>query len=247
MKEIIIKKPKEAIFGDFNNDAANIILRSVTIEAGRTNILKKPGLPDGPSFEECAHLRAWLRARAFKYIPSDPRWRRVTPSALLEQILFIFREPRYEKPVSQVSPVFSCLHTHKKKILLSMAHVLLPCDLPSWPDVLRHMSQLSVCNDTLQMTRLMASLYDLCRALLGMDATADCDLGEENLLPWNSVEMDVSNATIPQESSLDNNNQRRCQKIQYHIEKYTLSVQKRIEVEAIIKNAQLILIRAAGS
>ncbi|GFT89701.1 hypothetical protein NPIL_285351, partial [Nephila pilipes] len=73
-----------------------------------------------------------------------------------------------------------------------------------------------------------------------MDATANCDLGEENLLPGNSVEMDVSNATIPQESSLDNNNLRRCQKIQYHIEEYTFSVQKRTEVEAIIKNAQLI-------
>ncbi|GFT95676.1 hypothetical protein NPIL_95671 [Nephila pilipes] len=73
-----------------------------------------------------------------------------------------------------------------------------------------------------------------------MNATADCDLGEENLLPGNSVEMDVSNAKISQESSLDNNNLRRCQKIQYHIEEYTLSFQKRTEVEAIIKNAELI-------
>ncbi|GFT74013.1 hypothetical protein NPIL_665111, partial [Nephila pilipes] len=48
----------------------------------------------------------------------------------------------------------------------------------------------------------------------------------------------VSNATIPK-SSLDNNNLRRCQKIQYHTEEYTLSVQGQ-KLRRLSKYSQLI-------
>ncbi|GFU37470.1 uncharacterized protein TNCV_4274121 [Trichonephila clavipes] len=63
-----------------------------------------------------------------------------------------------------------------------MAHVLLPCDLPSWPDVQRHLSQLSACKDTHQMARLMASLYDLCRVSLDPDDAQRTDQGHPGLL-----------------------------------------------------------------
>ncbi|GFS57694.1 uncharacterized protein TNIN_61191 [Trichonephila inaurata madagascariensis] len=63
-----------------------------------------------------------------------------------------------------------------------MAHVLLPCDLPSWPDVQRHLSQLSACKDTHQMARLMASLYDLCRVSLDPDDAQRTDQGHPGFL-----------------------------------------------------------------
>ncbi|CAL1273776.1 unnamed protein product [Larinioides sclopetarius] len=57
-----------------------------------------------------------------------------------------------------------------------MAHVLLPCDLPSWPDVQQHMAQLSACTDGHQVARVMTAIYDLCCVSLDPD---DAQRGDE--------------------------------------------------------------------
>lgn len=43
-----------------------------------------------------------------------------------------------------------------------MAHVLLPCDLPTWNDVQRHLGQLKMSQEADQMIQGMAKIYDIC-------------------------------------------------------------------------------------
>ncbi|GFT26087.1 hypothetical protein NPIL_561961 [Nephila pilipes] len=54
-----------------------------------------------------------------------------------------------------------------------------------------------------------------------------------------SLEMEISIETPNQTSSLDDNI-KKCQNVQYHIEAYTETIQKITEIEAIIKKAQLL-------
>lgn len=48
-----------------------------------------------------------------------------------------------------------------------MAHVLLPCDVPTWPEVERHLSQLRFAHSPEQLVADMQRIYDLC--CVGLD------------------------------------------------------------------------------
>lgn len=48
-----------------------------------------------------------------------------------------------------------------------MAYVLLPCDVPTWPEVQRHLSQLKFARSPEQLVADMQRIYDLC--CVGLD------------------------------------------------------------------------------
>ncbi|GFT02464.1 hypothetical protein NPIL_415191 [Nephila pilipes] len=70
-------------------------------------------------------------------------------------------------------------------------------------------------------------------------STASCAIGNSTASEMPSLEMEISIETPNQTSSLDDNI-KKCQNVQYHIEAYTETIQKITEIEAIIKKAQLL-------
>ncbi|KAG8199815.1 hypothetical protein JTE90_000906 [Oedothorax gibbosus] len=53
-----------------------------------------------------------------------------------------------------------------------MAHVLLPCDLPSWSSVQRHLALLKTCRDGKQLADAMNTIFDMCSVSLDPDDAA---------------------------------------------------------------------------
>ena len=44
-----------------------------------------------------------------------------------------------------------------------MALVLLPCDLPNWPTVQRHLTKVKDAQNAEQLTEVMHRIHDLCK------------------------------------------------------------------------------------
>ncbi|GFU34929.1 hypothetical protein NPIL_459681 [Nephila pilipes] len=70
-------------------------------------------------------------------------------------------------------------------------------------------------------------------------STANCAIGDSTASEMASLEMEISIETPNQNPPLDQNI-KKCQNVQFHIEAYTETIQKITEIEAIIKKAQLL-------
>ncbi|GFS97998.1 hypothetical protein NPIL_149891 [Nephila pilipes] len=70
-------------------------------------------------------------------------------------------------------------------------------------------------------------------------STANCAIGDSTASEMPSLEMEISIETPNQNPPLDQNI-KKCQNVQFHIEAYTETIQKITEIQAIIKKPQLL-------